>query len=93
LGRARLARWTVTRSVNGEPFTIDTTILVYSLDTSAGIKHALAAEIVDRALEWDCRLTLQALSEFYAAVTCKGIVPTAEAARVLSRGWLELRVA
>ncbi|MBI3516675.1 MAG: hypothetical protein HY060_21810, partial [Proteobacteria bacterium] len=70
-------------------FTLDTNILVYSVDNAAGAKHRLAIEIVDRAAERDCCLTLQALSEFYAAVTRKNIVPPAEAAAQAS-DWLEI---
>ena len=72
-----------------ERFTLDTNILVYSIDTAAGERHALAAEIVDRAAECECWLTLQALSEFYAAVTLKGLVPPTEAAAQAS-DWLAI---
>jgi predicted nucleic acid-binding protein len=72
-----------------ERFTLDTNILVYSIDSAAGEQHALAAEIVDRAAECECWLTLQALSEFYAAVTRKGLVPPADAAAQAS-DWLEI---
>ncbi len=75
--------------MSAERFSLDTNILVYALDTAAGDKHTLAAEIVDRAVERDCHLTLQALSEFYAAVTRKGIVPKAEAAAQV-QDWLLL---
>ena len=70
-------------------FTLDTNILVYSVDNAAGAKHRLAIEIVDRAAECDCFLTLQALSEFYAAVTRKSIVPPPDAAAQAS-DWLEI---
>ena len=76
-------------SVATERFTLDTNILVYSIDSAAGERHALAAEIVDRAAECECWLTLQALSEFYAAVTRKGLVPPADAAAQAS-DWLEI---
>lgn len=71
-----------THCMNGdsERFTLDTNLLVYSVDSEAGRRHELAVEIVDRAIECDCRLTLQAISEFYAAVTRKGIIPPTEAA-------------
>lgn len=75
--------------MSGERFTLDTNILVYALDTTAGAKHTLAAEIVDRAVECDCHLTLQALSEFYAAVTRKGMMSKAEAAAQVE-DWLLL---
>jgi predicted nucleic acid-binding protein len=61
-------------------FTLDTNLLVYSVDSAAGPRHELALEIVDVAVERDCWLTLQALSEFYAAVTRKSVVPPPEAA-------------
>lgn len=63
-----------------ERFTIDTNLLVYSVDTTAGPRHQAAIEIVDRATECDCCLTLQALSEFYVVVTRKAMVRPAEAA-------------
>jgi predicted nucleic acid-binding protein len=68
-------------------FTLDTNLLVYSVDNTAGARHGLAIEIVDRATECDCFLTLQVLSEFYAAVTCKTIVRPAEAAAQV-QNWL-----
>ena len=68
-------------------FTLDTNLLVYSVDSSAGSQHITAIEIVDRATERNCYLTLQALSEFYAVVTRKGMVRRAEAA-AQARNWL-----
>ncbi len=67
-------------SDDSQRFTLDTNLLVYSVDSTAGARHRLAIEIVDRATECDCFLTLQALSEFYAAVTRKAIVRPADAA-------------
>jgi predicted nucleic acid-binding protein len=75
--------------MSAERFSLDTNILVYAFDSRAGGKQAIAAAILDRAVERDCVLTLQALSEFYAAVTRKGIVPRAEAARQVE-DWLLL---
>ena len=49
-------------SADSERFTLDTNLLVYSVDNMAGARHELAIEIVDRATERDCNLTLQALS-------------------------------
>jgi predicted nucleic acid-binding protein len=72
-----------------ERFSLDTNILVYSIDNAAGRRHALAAEIVDRAAECDCWLTLQALAEFYAAATRKSVVPPGDAA-ALASDWLEI---
>jgi predicted nucleic acid-binding protein len=70
-------------------FTLDTNILVYSIDSAAGARHDLAAEIVDRAAEQPCWLTLQSIGEFYAAVTRKGIVPRVDAAGQ-ANDWLEM---
>jgi predicted nucleic acid-binding protein len=70
-------------------FSLDTNLLVYSIDNAAGVRHRLAREIVDRAVECDCWLTLQAVGEFFAAVTRKGVVPPAEAG-AQAADWLEL---
>jgi predicted nucleic acid-binding protein len=75
--------------MNDRRFTLDTNILVYAMDRDAGERHELAMEIVDRAVTSDCVLTLQALCEFYAAVTGKGKMPGKEAeAQILD--WMEL---
>jgi len=76
-------------SAKGERFTLDTDILVYSIDSAAGWKHDLAAEIVDRAAERDCLLTLQATSEFFVAATRKRLMPLVEAA-AQAADWLEI---
>ena len=68
---------------------LDTNILVYAMDRDAGERHALASEIVDRAVDSDCVLTLQSLCEFYAAVTGKGKMPRKEAEAQIN-DWLEL---
>lgn len=52
-------------------FTLDTNILVYSIDRDAGEKHRIAMNIVDKAMLMDCVLTVQALAEFYSAATRK----------------------
>lgn len=70
-------------------FTLDTNILVYALDREAGERHALAGEIVTRAAFADCWLTLQAVSEFYAAVTRKRVVAAADAA-AQAEDWLSI---
>jgi len=69
--------------------TLDTNILVYAMDRDAGERHDLAMEIVDQAVTSDCVLTLQALCEFYAAVTGKGKMPKKEAAAQIL-DWMEL---
>lgn len=70
-------------------FTLDTNILVYALDRRAGERHALAADIIDQAVMLDCRLTLQSISEFYAAVTRKKVISQAEA-NAQARDWLDM---
>jgi predicted nucleic acid-binding protein len=76
-------------SAEQDRFTLDTNILVYSIDNKAGRRHDLAAEIVDRAADRDCWLTLQAVSEFYVAVTRKALVPAA-AALAQAGDWLSI---
>lgn len=63
-----------------ERFTLDTNILIYSIDSQAGARRSMARQIIDLAFRRDCWLTLQADSEFYAAATSKGHMPVAEAA-------------
>ena len=75
--------------MSAERFTLDTNILVYAVDRSAGARHELAVEIVDRAVERPCTLTVQALGEFVTAVTRKGLAPRAEAI-AQAEDWLEL---
>ncbi len=69
--------------------TLDTNILFYAMDREAGERHKLAMEIVDRALVFDCVLTLQSLCEFYAAVTRKGKMPAQEAEAQIN-DWMQL---
>lgn len=73
----------MTRSSPGKSetrFTLDTNILVYALNDSAGPRHVAAAEIVRRSAVLDCWLTLQAISEFYSSTTRKRLVTPDEAA-------------
>jgi predicted nucleic acid-binding protein len=70
-------------------FTLDTNILVYAIDREAGPRHEAAKEIVRRAARLDCLLTLQAISEFYAVVTRKGMIAPAEAA-AQAMDWLSI---
>jgi predicted nucleic acid-binding protein len=60
-------------SVNPQmDYFVDTNILVYAYDRSAGIKHHVAAQLVEGCWENEngC-LSLQVLQEFYMAVTQK----------------------
>jgi len=77
------------RSVAESRFTLDTNLLVYSADRDEGEKNQVAAQILLRAPSLDCWLTLQSLSEFYAATTRKGIMQPVEAAAQVS-DWLIL---
>ncbi len=69
--------------------TLDTNLLVYAVDAGARDKHAKAQRLAELALKTDCVLTLQALCEFYFAVTRKGKLPAAEA-RVQVEAWQDL---
>jgi predicted nucleic acid-binding protein len=68
--------------MNGELFTLDTNILIYSIDSNAGLRRDTAIEVIRRARLAPCHLMLQAVSEFYAAVTRKGLLPRSDAARI-----------
>ncbi len=52
-------------------FTFDTNILIYSVDRSGGNRHDIAVDLVEKAADKDCYLTVQVLGEFYHAVTRK----------------------
>jgi predicted nucleic acid-binding protein len=69
-----------------ERYTLDTNILIYAMDRSAGAKHRLAVEIVDCSIERPCVLTLQSLAEFVHAVTRKNLVPRQDAV-AQARDW------
>jgi predicted nucleic acid-binding protein len=70
-------------------FTLDTNILVYALDWQAGDRHGVACRIIDLAVRADCYLTLQSISEFYAAVTRRRLVPVA-GPRDQAVDWLDI---
>ena len=76
-------------SAASERFTLDSNLLVYAIDSANANRHQLSREIIQRAVRLDCWLTLQAVSEFYAAVSRKGIVPPADVA-AQAIDWLEL---
>ena len=75
--------------MSDERFTLDTNILVYSVDRRDLSRHARAAEIVRLARATSCWLTLQAVSEFYTVVTRKNVVSRPEASRVAGY-WLDV---
>ncbi|MCP4406992.1 MAG: PIN domain-containing protein [Gammaproteobacteria bacterium] len=66
--------------------TLDTNILIYAVDRDAGTRHQKAMAIVDDAVEQDCVLILQALSEFFSGATRKGKMPIGDA-REQIRDW------
>lgn len=61
-------------------FTLDSNILVYAVNRTAGARYEAAHRIVVAAASFDCVLTLQAVSEFYWVAARKRIVPSAVAA-------------
>jgi predicted nucleic acid-binding protein len=70
-------------------FSLDTNILIYAVDSDAGERHRLARELLGKAAQRDCVLTLQALAEFFHATTRKSLLePSAAAAFV--QDWLEV---
>lgn len=70
---------TGTSFMSGEKYTLDTNILIYSIDRQAGKRHQRSIELIEEMSQHDCVLTLQALSEFYSAVTRKGKMPRDDA--------------
>ncbi len=74
---------------NGKRLSLDTNILVYSLEKDSGLKHEVASEIVDQAIYYDCVLTLQSLSEFYSAATGKDKMSKTDAEAQI-HDWMEL---
>jgi predicted nucleic acid-binding protein len=75
--------------MKSERFSLDTNILIYSTDTAAGDRFRLAAAIVDRAPLCECRIGLQAISEFYVAATRKGKLSRRDA-ELQAGDWLTL---
>ena len=82
-------RWTGMRCMSGERFTLDTNVLVYSVDGGAGWRQQAALQIIELAARADCWLTLQSLSEFYAVATRKRMMLPERAAET-ARIWLDL---
>ena len=70
-------------------FTLDTSVLIYSLDRDAGDRHHIAKQVLLRAPASRCLLMLQAVSEFYAAATRKRLVQPDRAA-AQADDWLTL---
>jgi predicted nucleic acid-binding protein len=75
--------------MKAQRFSVDTNILIYSIDTDAGTRHEQARAVMDALPDADCVLTLQALAEFFHAVTRKDKMPVEEAAATV-HDWMEL---
>lgn len=81
--------WIATHCMSDRRFTLDTNVLVYAVDREAGERHILSGRIIATALQTDCWLTLQSISEFYAAVTRKRL-SSADEARDQALDWLAM---
>ena len=66
-------------------FTLDSNILVYAVDVGAGDRHAMAAEILMRAMTSNAILTTQAIGEFLAVARRKNPSTFASAASEAAR--------
>ena len=65
--------------MNGKRVSLDTNILVYSVDLDAGEKHDKAIELFAQLSPSNCVLSLQSLCEFFSAVTRKKLMPMGDA--------------
>lgn len=70
-------------------FSVDTNVLIYSADRDTGERHEKAMALLDHMAERDCVLTLQALAEFFHAVTRKNKMPSDDA-RAMVQDWMTL---
>lgn len=75
--------------MSAERYTLDTNVLVYSVDKQSGPRHRLAGRVVVAAARDDCFLTLQTLAEFFTTVSRKNRMPVADAEAQV-RDWMEL---
>lgn len=75
--------------MSAELISLDTNILVYSVDLDAGVRHDKAIEIFLRLAPANCVLSLQALCEFFSAVTRKKLMPVEDALAQLE-DWQQL---
>ena len=69
--------------MNDRIFTLDTNILIYAIDHDAKEKHKIASNLIDTAMDTGCVLTLQVLSEFYAATTRKNYLSHQESTEIV----------
>ena len=70
-------------------FSLDTNILVYAVDRDAGERHERSKELIGRAAQRDCVLTVQALAEFFHATTRKKLLEPSRASAFV-RDWLDV---
>jgi len=70
-------------------WTFDSNMLVYAVDADSGEKHETAKQLIWRARELDCVLTIQALCEFYSVVVRK-LMLDHEQAMIFVREWISL---
>ncbi|WP_207462228.1 PIN domain-containing protein [Azospirillum sp. SYSU D00513] len=67
-------------------FTLDTNVLVYAVDRSAGDRHRQAVALARRLPGRDCVLTLQSLAELFRTLTgAKHGVPPARAVDIVQQ--------
>lgn len=64
--------------MRAERFTLDSNVLVYSIDRRDPVKHAAALVIVEAAAALDCPLALQATGEFCVAAMRKLRLPAVD---------------
>lgn len=64
--------------------TLDSNILIYAQDRSAGSRHAQAMALVGRATATDCILTLQSLAETFRVSVTRLAMSAAEAKAALA---------
>lgn len=70
-------------------FSLDSNVLVYAIDQRSGDRHRQASEIMQRAAQLDCVLTVQAFGEFFHATTRKKLLEPSRA-RVFVDNWLDV---
>lgn len=72
------------------PVSIDTNVLIYSIDSSDAAKQEIADGIVERLIAARGCMPLQCLSEFYALTTRKRLITPHQAERVVERMLMSL---
>ncbi|WP_404379302.1 PIN domain-containing protein [Caenispirillum salinarum] len=66
-------------------FTVDSNVLVYAYDEAAGVRHAVALALLERAFQADLVITIQSLGELFHVLTRKGKLPAERAKQVVAR--------